>query len=232
MLHLDQVQLRQDDFSLAANLQIAARARVAVIGPSGAGKSTLLSALAGFLPVFSGRILWQGDEMGHKDPAARPCSIVFQDNNLFPHLTAFENVALGLKPSLRLTAAERAQVTAALDRVGLADLGQRKPAQLSGGQQSRVALARVLLRARPLLLLDEPFAALGPALRAEMLALVAQVCAEAATTLLMVTHHMADARAICDHAILVADGSVTGPFQTDALLADPPDTLRAYIGGE
>ena len=230
MLHFDQVHLQQDDFTLSANLQIAAGARVAVIGPSGAGKSTLLAALAGFLPVNSGRILWQGEEMGAKDPAARPVSIVFQDNNLFPHLSVFENVALGLKPSLRLTAAERAQATAALDRVGLGALGQRKPAQLSGGQQSRVALARVLLRARPLLLLDEPFAALGPALRAEMLALVADVCTDMGTTLLMVTHDMADARAICDQVVLVADGNVTGPHQTETLLANPPEALRAYIG--
>jgi len=230
MLHFDQVDLQQDDFTLSANLQIAAGARVAVIGPSGAGKSTLLAALAGFLPVNSGRILWPGGEMGAKDPAARPVSIVFQDNNLFPHLSVFENVALGLKPSLRLTAAERAQATAALDRVGLGALGQRKPAQLSGGQQSRVALARVLLRARPLLLLDEPFAALGPALRAEMLSLVADVCTDMGTTLLMVTHDMADARAICDQVVLVADGNVTGPHQTETLLANPPEALRAYIG--
>ncbi len=231
MLHLEGVHLRQDDFALAVDLRIDVGARVAVIGPSGAGKSTLLAALAGFLPVAEGRILWDGRDISPLPPAARPCSIVFQDNNLFPHLSAFENVALGLKPSLRLSAQERAQVQDALARVGLGEFGTRTPAQLSGGQQSRVALARVLLRARPLLLLDEPFAALGPALRTEMLALVAQVCAEMGTTLLMVTHDMADARAICDQVVLVVDGSATGPHQTDALLSNPPEVLRKYIGG-
>ncbi len=232
MLHLDGLTLRQDDFTLTADLRIGAGAKVAVIGPSGAGKSTLLAALAGFLPVAKGRIVWDGRDIAPLPPAARPCSIVFQDNNLFPHLSAFDNVALGLKPSLRLSLTERASVQDSLARVGLADLGARKPAQLSGGQQSRVALARVLLRARPLLLLDEPFAALGPALRAEMLALVAQVCADMGTTLLMVTHDMTDARAICDQVVLVADGGVTGPHQTESLLANPPDALRAYIGAQ
>lgn len=230
MLHLDGVRLQQDDFTLNADFRVRTGARVAVIGPSGAGKSTLLSALAGFLPVATGRILWDGHDIVAHAPAARPYSIVFQDNNLFPHLSAFDNVALGLKPSLRLSGSERAQVQDALARVGLVDLGARKPAQLSGGQQSRVALARVLLRARPLLLLDEPFAALGPALRADMLALVAQVCADMGSTLLMVTHDMADARAICDQVLLVADGDVTGPHEVQGLLANPPAALRAYIG--
>lgn len=230
MLQIEELTLQQDDFRLTADLRIDAGARVAVIGPSGAGKSTLLAALAGFLTVTTGRILWNGHDIVPVPPAARPCSIVFQDNNLFPHLSAFDNVALGLKPSLRLSASERIQVQGSLARVGLTELGARQPAQLSGGQQSRVALARVLLRGRPLLLLDEPFAALGPALRSEMLALVAQVCADAATTLLMVTHDMGDARAICDQVVLVADGTVTGPYQTETLLANPPDALSTYIG--
>lgn len=229
-LGLHDLALVQGDFRLDANLTIPEGARVGVIGPSGEGKSTLLAALAGFLPLQAGRVTWAGQDITSLPPAARPCAIVFQDNNLFPHLSVFDNVALGLKPSLRLTAAERAKVEQALDRVGLSGLGARHPAQLSGGQQGRVALARVLCQSKPLILLDEPFAALGPALRAEMLALVADLCTETGATLLMVTHHISDARAICDQVLLVADGRVTGPFETAALLADPPAALRAYLG--
>lgn len=230
MLGLEQVEIVQDGFRLCADVTVRTGARVGVIGPSGAGKSTLLGAIAGFVPVAAGRILWGGDALNAQSPSARPVSILFQDNNLFPHLSVQQNVALGLRPSLRLSSAEADRVMAVLARVGLEGLGARRPAQLSGGQQSRVALARVLLRARPLLLLDEPFAALGPALKAEMLGLVAEICAETGATLLMVTHDIGDARAIADKTLLVADGNVTGPFETGALLSDPPPSLRAYLG--
>ena len=230
MLRLEAVEITQEGFSLHAAFSLQTGARVAVIGPSGAGKSTLLGAIAGFVPVTSGRIIWGGQDITALPPAARPLSILFQDNNLFPHLSAAENVALGLKPSLRQSAPERAQVANALARVGLAGLEGRRPAQLSGGQQSRVALARVLLRQKPLLLLDEPFAALGPALKAEMLALLAEICTETGATLLMVTHDIADARSIAPEVVLVAEGRADGPCATADLLANPPPALRAYLG--
>ena len=137
---------------------------------------------------------------------------------------------LGLRPDLRLSLAEKTKVEAALDRVGLGGLGARKPGQLSGGQIGRAALARALLRARPLLLLDEPFAALGPALKADMLDLVAEVAGETGATLLMVTHDPADAKRIADVTVLVADGVAHPPGPTAELFADPPPALRAYLG--
>ncbi len=230
VLQLEGIEIRQDDFTLRADLGIVPGARVAVIGPSGAGKSTLLGALAGFVPLAAGRVLWAGCAITQLGPAARPVSILFQDNNLFPHLSARDNVALGVKPSLRLSTSEAARVDQALARVGLGGLGARKPAQLSGGQQGRVALARVLLRAQPILLLDEPFSALGPALKAEMLGLLAEICAETGATLLMVTHDIADARAIADQTVLVDAGVASGPYPTGQILADPPPGLRAYLG--
>lgn len=230
MLALEQVEIVQENFRLQADWVVAKGARVAVIGPSGAGKSTLLGAISGFTALARGRVLWDGRDITRAGPSVRPISMLFQDNNLFPHLTAFENVALGLKPSLRLSPDERAQVSAALARVGLEGFDSRRPAQLSGGQQSRVALARVLTQRKPLVLLDEPFAALGPALRAEMLALVAEICTETGATLLMVSHEIGDARAISDQIVLVAEGVAHAPAATEALLAAPPPALRAYLG--
>lgn len=229
-LWLDRVEVRWDDFRLTADWTVPVGSRVSVIGPSGAGKSTLLGALAGFVPVTSGRLLWAGEEVTHLAPGDRPLSMLFQDNNLFPHLTAFQNIALGLKTDLKLTAEERGRVEAALHRVGLAGMGQRRPAALSGGQQGRVALARALLRARPLLLLDEPFSALGPALKAEMLGLVAEVADDEGLTLLMVTHDPGDARRLGGQTVLVADGVAQAPLATTALFADPPEALRSYLG--
>ncbi|MDP1669061.1 ATP-binding cassette domain-containing protein [Phaeovulum sp.] len=230
MLTLENLTLTQDEFRLTANFSIPTGALVAVIGPSGAGKSTLLSAIAGFFAQSAGRILWNGHDLAALPPGARPLSILFQDQNLFPHLTVAENLGLGLNPSLRLSAADRAAIDTALARTGLVGLAGRKPGQLSGGQQSRVALARVLLRARPLLLLDEPFAALGPALKAEMLALVAEIAAEQGTTVLMVSHDPADARAFAPLTILVAEGLALPPQPTAALLDSPPPALARYLG--
>ena len=230
VLKLENLAIRQDDFTLDADLTVHAGALVAVIGPSGAGKSTLLGAVAGFVSVASGRILWDGRQITGVSPSSRPISVLFQDNNLFPHLSAFQNVALGLKPSLRLSADERARVDAALARVGLDGFGPRRPAQLSGGQQSRVALARVLLQRKPLVLLDEPFSALGPAMRAEMLALVAAICRETGATLMMVTHDIRDAETIADQIVLVADGRAEPPMPTAQIMANPPQALRSYLG--
>lgn len=230
MLTLEKLVIAQDAFRLEADLSLPEGSICAVIGPSGAGKSTLLSVIAGFFPAAEGRVLWRGRDLGGMPPGARPVSIVFQDNNLFPHLTAFENVGLGLDPALRLDGAARDKVRAALAGVGLAGFEDRKPGALSGGQQSRVALARVLVRRRPLVLLDEPFAALGPALRIEMLDLVRRVAAETRATVLMVSHDPDDARRIADLTMLIADGRVHPPTGTAALFADPPEALRAYLG--
>jgi thiamine transport system ATP-binding protein len=109
-------------------------------------------------------------------------------------------------------------------------MGERKPGSLSGGQQSRAALARALLRARPILMLDEPFAALGPALKADMLALVDEIADETGALVLMVTHDPADATRFARDVILVADGEAFPPEPTDSLFAAPPPALRAYLG--
>ncbi len=230
MLQLDRLTLSQGSFRLTANWSAKAGARIAVIGPSGAGKSTLLAAIAGFLTPTEGAIRWQGQDLGPMPPGRRPVTILFQDQNLFPHLTVAQNLGLGLRPDLRLSPEDRARIDAALDRVGLEGLGSRRPAQLSGGQASRAALARAMLRARPVLLLDEPFAALGPALRQDMLALVGEVADETGALVLMVTHDPDDARALRGDTAFVADGVVHPPIETARLLADAPPALQAYLG--
>jgi len=230
MLTLDHLFVRWGDWELRADFHVDRGAKIAVLGPSGAGKSTLLAAIAGFQPLNEGRILWEGDDITALPPAMRPVSILFQDNNLFPHLTAAENVGLGLRPDLKLDKAQHAAVGEALARVGLDGLGVRKPGQLSGGQAARVALARALLRRKPLMLLDEPFGALGPALREEMLALVGEIVRETGATLLTVSHEPADAKALADGVILVADGTAQAPVPTAEIFDNPPEALRDYLG--
>ena len=230
MLHLDRLVLRFGSFTLNANWGLESGALAAVIGPSGAGKSTLLMALAGFLSPAEGRILWDGKDITALPPAQRPVAMLFQDQNLFPHLTVAQNLGLALNPDLRLTASDHSRIAAVLDRLGLAGLGARKPGALSGGQAGRAALARVLLQDKPLLLLDEPFAALGPALKADLLALVAGLAKETGKTVLLVTHDPADALRLADQTVLVADGLAAPPVQTAQLFAHPPKALSDYLG--
>lgn len=230
MLTLESLTLRQGSFTMTADWSVQTGERIALIGPSGAGKSTLLMAIAGFLQPASGRILWQGRDLASVDPGARPSTILFQDQNLFPHLTLTQNLGLGVQPTLRLTTAQNEQIAQVLDRVGLAGMGNRKPAALSGGQQGRAALARALLRARPMLLLDEPFAALGPAMKSEMLDLLEEVAAATKATVLMVTHDPLDAKRFAHRTVLVSDGAAAPPVSTVQLFADPPQALQDYLG--
>jgi thiamine transport system ATP-binding protein len=230
VLQLDHLTLTQDGFRLTADWSAQPGSRIAIMGPSGAGKSTFLSAIAGFLTPAAGAIRWNGQDLGPVPPGERPVTILFQDQNLFPHLTIAQNLGLGLRPDLRLSSQDRQRIDDALGRTGLEGLGPRRPAQLSGGQASRAALARALLRARPILLLDEPFAALGPALRQEMLALVREVADETGATVLMVTHDPDDARALKGQTAFVAEGVVHPPVDTEALLRDPPAAVREYLG--
>jgi thiamine transport system ATP-binding protein len=131
---------------------------------------------------------------------------------------------------MRLSHAEESAVLDALSHVGLSGMQSRRPAELSGGQRGRVALARVLVQNRPLVLLDEPFAALGPALRREMLGLVRDLARETGATLLMVTHLPDDIRQIADQAILVAEGKVHRSVPARELLNNPPPEMRSYLG--
>lgn len=230
-LHLDHVLAEAGTFVLRADLHVDAGQRLAVIGASGSGKSTLLDVIAGFRKPRSGHVLWDGRDITGLSPAARPVGILFQDTNLFPHLTVRQNLALSLNPRTgRLRPGDAERVDTVLDRVGLSGFGPRRLSEMSGGQQSRAALARVLVQNRPVLLLDEPFSALGPALKTEMLDLVADVASAEGKTVLMVTHDPGDARRFAPQTILVDDGLVSAPRDTAALLDNPPPALAGYLG--
>lgn len=200
------------------SLSMQAGERLAILGPSGAGKSTLLSLVAGFLTADSGELRLNGEDHRATPPARRPVSMLFQENNLFPHLTVAQNIGLGLHPGLRLTAEQLRSLQTIAERVGLEDYLTRLPGELSGGQRQRAALARCLVRQQPILLLDEPFSALDPALRKEMLALTDEVCRERKMTLLMVSHSIEDAARITPRSALVVDGRIFWDGSTSALL--------------
>ncbi|MCB1381350.1 MAG: ATP-binding cassette domain-containing protein [Notoacmeibacter sp.] len=230
---LDAARLTLDGFEAFFDFSVSAGTFCAVSGPSGSGKSTLLNLIAGFALPDSGKVLIGEQDVTGDRPGERPVSMVFQENNLFGHLDIEANVGLGRSPSLRLTARDRADIATALERVGLAGKGSRKPAELSGGERQRAALARVLLRNRPVLLLDEPFASLGPALREEMIGLLKELHSTAAMTVLMVTHHPGDAVAMGAEVLFLENGRLAARGPASALFGDAmPDAVRRYAGAQ
>ena len=230
-LVIDALALRYPGFDALYSLDVPRGALCALIGPSGGGKTTLLNAIAGFETPVSGRLDFGGASLPGKPPHARPMTVLFQEHNLFPNLTAFKNVGIGLDPGLRLAPAQRAQVDEALRRVGLAGKEQRLPSELSGGERQRVALARALARDRPLLLMDEPFSGLDPGLRKDMLALTDELRKERGTTVLLSLHTPEDMLGVAELAAFVTEGRVALCGAPDALLRAPADAgLRAYLG--
>ena len=206
---------------------------LSLIGPSGSGKSTLLSLIAGFLSASRGRIVLDNNELQALPVAERPVSIVFQQHNLFPHLDLYTNVALGIDPSLRLLPGQINAVRDALARLGLVNMQRRKPGELSGGQRQRVALARALVRRRKILLLDEAFAALGPAMRTELLELVKTLVGEHDMTALLISHQPGDALIASTRTAFICEGRVLTLAPTAELLAAAaPAELRDYLGSQ
>ncbi|MBB4278106.1 thiamine ABC transporter ATP-binding protein [Rhizobium mongolense] len=205
---------------------------VAVSGPSGAGKSTFLNLLAGFERPDSGRILMHGADVTAAYPAERPVSVVFQDNNLFAHLDIFTNVGLGIDPALKLAAEDRKKISQALEKVGLANFERRMPATLSGGERQRAAFARALVRKRAVLLLDEPFAALDPGLRAGMAELLLGLHMETENTVIIVSHDPDEVRRIADYGVFIDKGTIclAAPLNEYLAREDMP-ALRRFLHG-
>lgn len=215
---LGKVVFRYAEMEMAFDLSFAAATITAIMGPSGAGKSTLLNLIAGFETPAAGRVLIGAADVTSEPPVRRPVSMVFQENNLFSHLDVAANVGLGRSPALVLGEEDRAAIADALARTGLSGKERRLPSELSGGERQRVALARVLVRKRPVLLLDEPFASLDAGLRAEMTELVGELNARAHMTVLMVTHDAGDARRIADRVLSIRSGRVEGDGAVEDML--------------
>lgn len=202
-----------------------------LIGPSGSGKTTLINLIAGFEEPGSGSISFDGVNAAGTEPADRPVTMVFQDNNLFAHLDVFTNIALGVSASLDLSGDDRTLIATAMAETGLSGLDERLPRELSGGQRQRVAIARALVRDRPVLLLDEPFAALGPALRRDMLRLVSGIHKQRKMTVILVSHDPGDVKFAATHAAFLDAGHVVANRPVDALFSasDIPG-LQGYLG--
>ncbi len=199
---------------LRVDLNVEAGNVVAVLGPNGAGKTTLLRALAGLVPLTDGRVVLDGRVLEdatngtYLPPERRPIGVVFQDYLLFPHLTALDNVAFGLRCQGRSRRDARQQAHEWLDRVGLGDRATVKPAELSGGQAQRVALARALAIEPRMLLLDEPLSALDVSTRADVRETLRRHLDAFRGVRLLVTHDPLEALALASQLVVLEDGRV------------------------
>jgi molybdate transport system ATP-binding protein len=228
------VRARQGDFALDVDLRVATGEVVALLGPNGAGKSTLLRALAGLVPLtgdrveLAGRVLDDPDRDTRVAPEDRGAGVVFQDHLLFPHLTAADNVAFGLRARGMPAADARRQAAAWLGRIGLADVARSRPRELSGGQAQRVALARALASRPGMLLMDEPLSALDVearlAVRRELRAHLDAFEGPA----VIVTHDPVEAIALAQRLVILERGRVVQDGSIDDVTLRP---RSAWIAG-
>ena len=222
-------EVRRGGFALAVSLNATCGEVLGLLGPNGAGKSTLLGAVAGLTPVSAGHITLAGQVLDDADAGAfveasgRPVGFVFQNYRLFPHLTVAENVAFSPRARGQGRQAARSAASHWLDRLGLADLADRKPGQLSGGQAQRVALARALAGQPELLLLDEPLSALDAGTRLDVQAELKRHLADFPGPCLLVTHDPLEALVLADR-LLVLEGGRVVQEGTPAQIARQPAT--------
>jgi spermidine/putrescine transport system ATP-binding protein len=214
------------------SLTVAAHDYVVLLGPSGSGKTTLLSVIGGFTHPTYGRINIAGRDVTEIGPAKRPTTTVFQDYALFPHMSVEKNVGYGLKLR-RVPAAERAaQVTRALDMVGLGNFGRRGIHELSGGQRQRVALARALIVEPEILLLDEPLGALDLNLRRQMQDELLALQRRTGRCFVHVTHDQEEAMALASLIVVMNQGRIEDAGPPARIYARPATRFTANFMGE
>jgi molybdate transport system ATP-binding protein len=230
-------EVTRDTFKLAASMTAAPGEVVGILGPNGAGKSTLLSAVAGLTPVSAGRITLAGRVMDDAnsgefvETASRPVGFVFQNYRLFPHMNVRDNVAFS--PRARGMSRQAAESAAArwLARLGLTELADRKPGQLSGGQAQRVALARALAGQPQLLLLDEPLSALDAGTRLDVQAELKRHLADFAGPSLLVTHDPLEALVLADRVLVLEGGRIVQAGTPSQVARQPATDYVAKLVG-
>ncbi len=232
MLVLEDVKARVGSFELSGiDLTVQKGRYLVLMGPTGSGKTTLLNTIAGLLRPLSGRITLDGQDITGLPPEKRPIGYVFQDNRLFPHLTVRENIAFG--PRARgLRGHELAErVKWAMELVGVSELADKRPWQLSGGEAKKVALARALALKPRLLLLDEPLAHVDERAREDLMDMLRAIREELAPTVIHVTHDRLEALKLADELALMESGRIIQVGEASSVLRRPASRFVAEFLG-
>jgi len=214
------------------NLEIAEAELVTLLGPSGCGKTTILRTVGGFLTADDGKVILGGKDITHLPPEKRPTAMVFQNYNLWPHMTVFENLAFGLKLRKIPRKAIEKDIAEFLALFSLEGNEQKYPSQLSGGQQQRVATARALILKPEILLMDEPFSALDAKIRVQMREELKRIQMELKITVLFVTHDQEEAMSISDRIVVMSRGRFEQTDTPAAVYDRPTNRFVAEFMGD
>jgi molybdate transport system ATP-binding protein len=232
-----EVALHLGSLDLEARIEATPAETVALVGPNGAGKTTFLRSLAGLVAVDRGRVSVDGVVLEDPEagvrlaPEERPVAVVFQDHLLFPHLSALDNVAYGLRASGAHRSDARQRARRWLERLGAADHSATRPRALSGGQAQRVALARALATEPAVLLLDEPLAAIDATSKAQLRRELRAELAHSPGVRIIVTHDPVDAIALADHLVVLEAGRITQQGRISDVTARPRSPWVAALVG-
>ena len=200
--------LKESYLTISTNISLEPDKIYAVVGPSGAGKSTFLNLIAGFAQPEVGSLLINNIEMRNLPASKRSISSLFQDNNLFPHLSVYQNIAIAIKPNLKLHNNEKKKIFEIIEYLNLSSKMHSSIGTLSGGERQRVALGRVMSSDKKILLLDEPFSQLDPNLRIEMLELIKKIREKKKITIIMAIHTPAEAIDFVSRFLLIKEGEI------------------------
>ncbi len=233
-LDLNQVTMRYNKTAGVENINLHVKSGelLTLLGPSGCGKTTLLRLIGGFLQPTNGSIAIDNHDVTNIPTEKRPTALVFQQYNLWPHMTVFDNLAFGLKIRRLAKNEIEAAVKEALDLIHLPDVAKRKPSQLSGGQQQRIALVRALLLKPKILLLDEPFSSLDAKLRIELRSELKRIQRETQMTMVFVTHDQEEALYLSDRIVVMKNGQIEQIASPEKLYDEPETTFVAQFIGE
>ena len=229
MLKLTDITWLYHHLPMRFSLTVERGEQVAILGPSGAGKSTLLNLIAGFLTPASGSLTIDGVDHTSTPPSRRPVSMLFQENNLFSHLTVAQNIGLGLNPGLKLNAAQQEKMHAIARQMGIDNLMARLPGELSGGQRQRAFLAMVLAQDTPVVLLDEPTTYLDINHQVELMRLMGELRTQG-KTVVAVLHDLNQASRYCDQLVVMANGHVMAQGTPEEVMT--PGLLRTVFSVE
>jgi putative spermidine/putrescine transport system ATP-binding protein len=213
------------------NLEIQSGEFIALLGPSGCGKTTILRMVAGFERPTDGTIRLDNEEISDLPANRRDMGMVFQSYSLFPHMTALQNIAFGLRVKRLSRLQQKSRASEMLELVGLSGMGDRLPHQMSGGQQQRVALARALAISPRVLLLDEPLSALDAKVRLQLRNEIRRIQQQLQITTLFVTHDQEEALSIADRVIVMSQGQIDQAGSPEEIYLRPRTAFTAsFIG--